>query len=52
MLDDPSVVLDTAPVGRWDTNIMQEEGRTKFLAMVGEFKQIVRGAICGMCLYN
>lgn len=39
--DHPSVVLDTAPVERWDTNIMHEEGRTKFLAMVEEIKQMV-----------
>jgi hypothetical protein len=40
--DDPNVVLHIAPVERWDTNIMQEEGRTKFLAMVEEIKQMVR----------
>jgi hypothetical protein len=40
--DNPHVVLDTAPVERWDTNIMQEEVRTKFLAMVEEIKQMVR----------
>ncbi|KAI0253283.1 hypothetical protein BJV78DRAFT_1123277 [Lactifluus subvellereus] len=40
--DDLNVVVDTAPVERWDTNIMQEEGHTKFLAMVEEIKQMVR----------
>jgi hypothetical protein len=40
--DNPNAVVDTAPVERWDTNIMQEEGRTKFLAMVEEIKQMVR----------
>ncbi|KAM6501969.1 hypothetical protein JOM56_001946 [Amanita muscaria] len=38
---DPNRVIDTAPVERW-ANIMQEEGRTKFLAMVEEIKQMVR----------
>ncbi|KIL62558.1 hypothetical protein M378DRAFT_193175 [Amanita muscaria Koide BX008] len=36
---DPNRVIDTAPVERW-ANIMQEEGRTKFLAMVEEIKQM------------
>ena len=27
------VILDTAPVERWDTNITQEWGRTKSLAV-------------------
>lgn len=39
---DPNRVTDTAPVERWDTNIMQEEGRTKFLAMVEEIKKMVQ----------
>jgi hypothetical protein len=40
--DNPYLLIDTAPVERWDTNIMQEEGRTKFLTMVEEIKQMVR----------
>jgi hypothetical protein len=39
--DNPYVVLDTAPAERWDTNIVLEEGRTKFLAIV-EIKRLVR----------
>jgi hypothetical protein len=41
----PDIVLETAPVERWDTNIMQEDGRTKFLVMVEEINRW--SAICG-----
>ncbi|KAI0247762.1 hypothetical protein BJV78DRAFT_890337 [Lactifluus subvellereus] len=49
--DNPYVVLDTAPIERWDTNIMQEEGRTKFLAMVEEIKQMVRDLWYVLCIF-
>jgi hypothetical protein len=41
LADSPSAVVDTAPIERWDTNIMEEEGRVKFLAVVEEIKQMV-----------
>jgi len=42
LVDSTSFVVDsdTAPIGRWNTNIM-EEGRAKFLAVVEEIKQMV-----------
>jgi len=41
LADSNTVVVDTAPIGRWNTNIMEEEGRGKFLAVVEEIKQMV-----------
>jgi hypothetical protein len=38
LVDSTSFVVDTARIGRWNTNIMQEEGRAKFLAVVEEIK--------------
>jgi len=40
LADSTTLVVDTAPIGRWNTNIM-EEGRGKFLAVVEEIKQMV-----------
>ncbi|KAF8462666.1 hypothetical protein JB92DRAFT_3068178 [Gautieria morchelliformis] len=40
LADSISSVVDTAPIGRWNTNIMQEEGHAKFLAVVEEIKQM------------
>ncbi|KAF8508541.1 hypothetical protein JB92DRAFT_2652209, partial [Gautieria morchelliformis] len=37
--DSTPFVIDTAPIERWGTNIMQDEGRDKFLAVVEEIKQ-------------
>ncbi|KAI9456035.1 hypothetical protein BJY52DRAFT_1224393 [Lactarius psammicola] len=37
-----SSVVDTAPNGRWNTNIIQEESHVRFLTMVEEIKQIIR----------
>ncbi|KIL65916.1 hypothetical protein M378DRAFT_161560, partial [Amanita muscaria Koide BX008] len=36
----------TAPVERWDTNIMEEEGHTKFRAMLEDIKQMIRDLWC------
>lgn len=41
LADSITLVVDTAPIGRWNTNIMEEEGRAKFLAVVEEIKQMV-----------
>ena len=41
LADSISSIVDTAPIGRWNTNIMQEQGRAKFLAVVEEIKQMV-----------
>ncbi|KAF8339902.1 uncharacterized protein EI90DRAFT_3117677 [Cantharellus anzutake] len=40
--DSATVIVDTAPVERWDTNIMEEEGHNKFVTIVEEIKQIKR----------
>ncbi|KAF8522059.1 hypothetical protein JB92DRAFT_3110860 [Gautieria morchelliformis] len=40
--DSTPFVIDTAPIERWGTNIMQDEGRDKFLAVVEEIKQMVK----------
>ena len=42
LADSISSVVDTAPIWRWNTNIMQEEGCARFLAVVEEIKQMVR----------
>ncbi|KAH8983293.1 hypothetical protein EDB92DRAFT_2106353 [Lactarius akahatsu] len=42
LADSTSSIVDTAPIERWNTNIMQEEGRARFLAVVEEIKQMVR----------
>jgi hypothetical protein len=34
-------VVDTAPIERWNTNIMEEEGHAKSLAVVEEIKRMV-----------
>jgi hypothetical protein len=46
LADSINVIVDTAPIERWDTNIMQEEGRTKFVAIVEEIKQMVLDLLC------
>jgi len=38
---DYSCISDYAPIETWDTNIMEEGGRAKFLAVVEEIKQMV-----------
>ncbi|EDR10761.1 uncharacterized protein LACBIDRAFT_324634 [Laccaria bicolor S238N-H82] len=38
LADSVTRIVDTAPIERWNTNIMEEEGRTKFLE---EIKQMV-----------
>ena len=48
LADSTTLVVDTAPTGRWNTNIMEEEGCAKFLAVVEEIKQMV--AIIGTSL--
>ena len=50
LTDSTEVVVDTAPLVRWNTNIMEEEGRAKFLAVVEEIKQMVADLGTGLCL--
>ncbi|KAF8804186.1 hypothetical protein BYT27DRAFT_7108114, partial [Phlegmacium glaucopus] len=56
LADSIDVIIDTAPIERqamnpWDTNIMQEEGRTRFVAIVEEIKQMVLDLWC-MLIYS
>jgi len=46
LADSTNAIIDTAPIERWGTNIMQEEGRTKFVAIVEEIKQMVLDLWC------
>jgi hypothetical protein len=50
LADSTTLVVDTAPIGRWNTNIMEEEGRAKFLAVVEEIKQMVAIIGTGLCI--
>jgi hypothetical protein len=50
LAESASFIMDTAPIGRWNTNIMQEEGRAKFLAVVEEIKQMVAIFGMGLCI--
>jgi len=36
--DSSAIVMDTAPIERWDTNIMEPEGYDKFMRIVEEVK--------------
>jgi hypothetical protein len=40
---DPRVYNDTAPKERWSLDVMTEEGKSKFLAVVEEIKQACEG---------
>ncbi|KAH9015921.1 hypothetical protein EDB85DRAFT_1821785, partial [Lactarius pseudohatsudake] len=42
LADSTSSVVDTASIERWYSNIMQEEGRARFLAAMKEIRQMVR----------
>lgn len=46
LADSASIIIDTAPIERWDTNITQEEGCTIFVAIVEEIKQMVFDLWC------
>lgn len=46
LADSTNVIADTAPIERWDTDIMQEEGCTKFVAIVEEIKKMVLDLWC------
>ncbi len=50
LADSSTSIVDTAPIERWDTNIMEEEGRAKFLAVVEEIKQMVAILGTGLCI--
>ncbi|KAH9022710.1 hypothetical protein EDB84DRAFT_1245638, partial [Lactarius hengduanensis] len=40
LADSTSSVVDTASIERWYSNIMQEEGRARFLAAIKEIRQM------------
>ncbi|KAF8517286.1 hypothetical protein BU17DRAFT_92000 [Hysterangium stoloniferum] len=41
ILDSYTLLVDTAPLERWDSNIMEEEGHDRFLAMVQDIKSMI-----------
>ncbi|KAF8517287.1 hypothetical protein BU17DRAFT_50001 [Hysterangium stoloniferum] len=41
ILDSCTLLVDTAPIERWDSNIMGEEGHDKFLAMVQDIQSMI-----------
>ena len=39
IVPDPQMVTDTAPIERWDSDILTEEGLQRFMAVVNEIKE-------------
>jgi len=50
LADSANEVMGTAPETRWNMNIMEEEGRAKFLRVVEEIKQMVAIIGTGLCI--
>jgi hypothetical protein len=45
--EDPECITDTAPAGRWDTDILTQEGEERIKAVVDSAKSIASSLACG-----